>query len=80
MEPNYAKKIKELEGQVAELMAFMEEKKKAQITYPLDYASQQVLQNGLPIVTGSAVVVPIPTGTGFIPMRINNKPVRIMYF
>ena len=69
-----------LEAQVQELMAFMKQKKENQLSFPLDYPTQQILQNGVPIVTGGLVATPIATGTGYVPMKINNKSVRIMYF
>lgn len=42
-------RIKELEGQVASLMQFMQDKKRQQISLPLDEASKNVVFDGAPI-------------------------------
>lgn len=72
-------RIEALERQVEMLMRFMNEKKKNQLSYPLDYASQQILQTGVPIVIGGLVPGAIATGTGYFPVRVNNKIINVMY-
>ena len=79
MKPEDKNRMDKLEAQVKELMEFMKQKKENQLSFPLDYPTQQILQNGVPIVIGALVPGAIATGTGYIPMKINNKTVNIMY-
>lgn len=79
MKPEDKNRIDTLEQQVKVLMDFMKEKKQTQIQYPLDYASQQILQSGVPIVTGAKVPGVIASADGYIPVRVNNKIIKLMY-
>lgn len=79
MRPQDQKRIDVLEAQVKELMAFMRQKKETQLSYPLDYPTQQILQDGVPIVTGPKVPGAIAAADGYIPVRVNNKIVKLMY-
>lgn len=72
-------RITELEGQVKQLMEFMKQKKENQLSFPLDYPTQQILQNGVPIVIGAQVPGVIASANGYLPVRVNNKTINIMY-
>lgn len=45
MNQELLKRIEELESQIREIKSFVEEKKKQQITYPLDDASRNIINN-----------------------------------
>lgn len=72
-------RIKKLEAQIAVLTEFMDDKKKTQLTYPLDLTTQQIIQAGVPRLLGAKVTNTAPfLNDWYLPVVINNVEYHLL--
>lgn len=67
---NSEERIKKLEAQVAELLAWKQQRMRQQLTFPLDKTSKDILSKDLVVWTG--VIAEAPPNTGAI-CTLNGK-------